>query len=78
MEMKDNEILDFKIGEKTVREVTAITFLGWIAGKLNGVAAYSAASEELRLAVAVPPYGQMPELEKVRLFRKLLSLGIQV
>lgn len=66
------------IGESTVRDITTVTFLGWLAGKLNGVQAYSAANQELRMAVSAPSYGSFPELEKVRLVRKLLSLDVTI
>lgn len=75
----DKEILDYKIDENiTIRDISAMTFLAWLAGKLNGVQAYSAAAQELRMAVSGSVYGTMPELEKVRLVRKLLTLDVSV
>lgn len=77
-EMSDKEILDFPIAETRVRDMGAIAFLGWIAKKIDGAPAYSAANQELLMAVSAGWYGQMPELEKIRLFRKLLSLNVDL
>ncbi len=71
----DKEILDSTLGGIVVREMTSITFLHWIAAKLNGVKTYSAANQELVMMIASPPMGRMmPEEEKCRLFRKLQSI----
>lgn len=71
----DKEILDSTIGGVVMRDMSAITFLHYIAGKLNGVKTYTAANQELVMLVANPPMGRiMPEEEKCRLFRKLQSI----
>lgn len=72
----DKEILDFKIGENSVRDIRAIPFQAWLLNKLNGVPAYTGAAQELLMAVSTSSGGSMPELEKVRLFRKLLALDV--
>ena len=74
--MKDAEILDFVAGGIAIKDMTALTFLGYIARKIDGLPAYKADMVELRGAVASPPYGVMPEGEKVRLIRKLLNLDV--
>lgn len=77
-EMTDKDILDFPIAETTVRNMGALAFLGWISKKIDGAPTYSAANQELLMAVRAGWYGQMPEAEKVRLFCKLLSLNIDL
>ncbi len=76
-ELTDQELLDLKLGGQVVREMTALTFLGYISSKVNGAPAYSAANQELVAAVRVVPMGRvMPDEEKVRLLRKLQALNI--
>ena len=77
MELTDLEILDHKIGNETTQQMSAISFLQFIAKKLNETPAHSAAVTELRLYVSSPPMARtIPDNEKVRLIRKLLSLGV--
>jgi hypothetical protein len=79
MEISDKDILDTRIGETSIKDMTALHFLGWVASKMNGVPAYSAANQELSLAVSAPPLGRLfPDNEKVRLVRKLLSIGVTI
>jgi len=71
----NKEILDSVVGGIKLRDMSAITFLHYIAGKLNGVKTYTAANQELVMLVANPPMGRiMPEEEMCRLFRKLQSI----
>ena len=75
--MTDQEILDFKVGDQTIREMTAITFLHWLAKKIDNSSAYSAQIVELTMAISAPPVGQqMEESGKVELVNKLLRAGI--
>ena len=77
--LEDKEILDLDIGGQTVREMTAITFLHWVAKKIDGQPAYSAANQELLMAVSHAPLSNnMPDAEKVRLTRKMLSINIKI
>jgi len=77
MELTDKEILDTEIGGRLIRDFSAIEFLGWVSSKMNGLATYTAANQELRLAVANPPMGRlMSDLEKCRIVRKLLTLNV--
>jgi len=76
MELTDKEILDYKIDDagNTVRDMGSISYLGWISKKLNGVPTYTAATQELVMAISQPVFGIMAEGEKIRLFRKLLTI----
>lgn len=74
----DKEILDTNIGGQIIRNMSAITFIGWLAGKLNGLPAYKAATVELTALVSSPPLGSMPEGEKIKVVRKLLELDVQI
>ncbi len=75
-ESTDKEILDFPLANSTIRGIGSITFLGFIANKLNGVQTYKAATQELIALVSSPPIGKLPEGEKVRIVRKLFELDI--
>lgn len=77
-ESTDKEILDYPIAQTTIRDFGSISFMGWVANKLNGVPTYKAATQELVALVSSPPLGRMPEGEKVKIVRKLLELDIQI
>jgi hypothetical protein len=78
-DMTDKEILDTVTGGQTIKEMTAITFFAWLADKMNGLSTYTAANQELSLAILNPPMSRVyPELEKIRLVRKLLDLGVTI
>lgn len=77
----DNEvdILRLDIGGVTLKEASAITFLQWVAKKLNNVATYSATVTELRMLVSNPPMTRlMSEDQKIGIIRKLRSVGVVV
>lgn len=75
----DKDILDTMLGGITVRDMTPMTFLGWMADKLNGVSAYKAANQELIGMVANPPISRlMPDAEKCRIIRRLMELDVQI
>lgn len=74
----DKDILDYSFGGVTVRESGSMAFISWIANKLNGVSTYTAATQELLSLVRVPPLGRMPEGEKIKIVRKMLSLDIEL
>lgn len=76
---QDKDLLDLKLGGQVVRDMSAITFLGWLSDKLNGAPVYKADTQELLAAVRGLPMGRnMAEQEKVRLLRKLEALGISI
>lgn len=75
--MDDAQILDFKVGERAIKDMGSLEFLGWLSKKINGVSSYSAGAVELTAAISSPPISSnMPETEKIRLVRKLLSIGV--
>lgn len=77
--MQDKEILDLVLGGVRLGDMTALTFLQYVSKKINGVAAYSAANQELAMAVSfAPPSNNMSDTEKIRLVRKMLAIGIQI
>lgn len=75
-ESSDKEILDYDFGGMTVRDAGSMSFISWIANKLNGVKTYTAATQELLSLVRLPPLGKMQEGEKIKIVRKMLSLDI--
>ena len=77
-ESKDKEILDFEMCGTTIRLIGSMSFMAWVANKLNGVPAYKAATQELLGLVKNAPIGRMPEEEKIRIVRKLLELDLQL
>lgn len=79
-ESSDKEILDYQIPgtNETVRSIGSISFMAWIAGKLNGLNTYQAKTQELLGLVRNPPLGKLPENEKATIVRKLLELNVQV
>lgn len=77
--MEDKEILDYSAGGQKIHDMTCMGFLGWVAGKLNGVTSFSGAAVELRGMVQQPPIARtMADAEKIRIFRLLEKAGAQV
>ncbi len=77
----DNEIdiLDMNIGGIIMRDMTAITFLQFLAKKLNDVKAYSPEIVALTHLVRNPPMSRlMPNDEKIRIIRLLKKNGITI
>lgn len=80
MEMTDIQILELNLGGVILKDMTALTFFGWLAKKLNGVAITNDPNlAELRVAIANPPI--MPRVAdetKIRYVRKLIAVGISI
>ena len=72
----DKEILDYPLGGTTIREIGSISFLAWVANKINGASTYKASTQELLALVKSVPIGRLPDNEKVRIVKKLLDLDI--
>ena len=71
----DKDILDSKLGGVVLRDMTSITFLHWLSGKLNGVKTYSAVNQELIGFIKNPPMSRvMPEEEKLRIIKRLQTI----
>ena len=76
-EISDKDLLDMKLGGQGVRDMSALSFMGWIAEKLNGLPTYRADTQELLEAVRGAPMSRnMAEQEKCRLLRKLIALDV--
>ena len=79
-EMTDIQILELNLGGVILKDMTALTFFGWLAGKLNNVPITNDPNlNELRMAIAAPP--MMPRVAdetKIKCVRKLIKLGIPV
>lgn len=78
--MSDIEILESVVGGMMIKDMTALTFFGWLANKLNGVQITNDPKlNELRMAVANPP--MMPRLadeSKIKYCRNLIAIGIKI
>ena len=61
-----------------LKDMSSLTFFGWLANKLNGVAITNSADlNELRTAIAHPPImPRLAEETKLRLVRKLIAIGV--
>ena len=77
-ESTNKEILDFPMCGTTIREVGSMSFMAWVATKINGVTAYKASTQELLGLIRNAPIGKIPDEEKVRIVRKLLELDVQI
>lgn len=76
--MTDIEILETVVGGIMIKDMTALTFLGYLSRKVNGLQINNNPKlNELRMAVANPPV--MPRLadeSKLKYARNLLALGV--
>jgi hypothetical protein len=80
--MTDFEYMNLKVGDMTLEEMTSITFLGWVAKKLNGTEVGGMGGNptlnELSMMVRTPPMGRMTAENKVEVIKKLEKLGIAI
>lgn len=77
-DVSDKDILDYDLGGVTIRDCGSMSFIGWMANRLNGVKTYTAATQELLALVRMPPIGKMSEVEKIKTVRKMLLLDISL
>lgn len=67
------------LGGQTVASMSALSFLQYVAKKLNDTTGGSAVASELRMLISNPPMGRvMPDDEKIRIIRKLRLLNVQI
>lgn len=77
--MTNKEILENKIGDTTIQEMSTLTFLGWITKKINGVERKSSVINELTMLISNPPLSRkMPDDEKVKIVNKLIGLNVKI
>lgn len=76
--LSDIQVLELKLGGIMLKDMSAITFFGWLAGQLNNVPITNDPKlAELRMAVSAPP--MMPRVAdetKIKYLRNLIALGI--
>jgi len=76
--MTEFEILNSVMGGITLKDMSAISFFGFVADKLNGVDANTPECAELRMLVSNPPMSRKyPDDEKIKIIAKLKKLGVQ-
>lgn len=76
--MSDVEILEHVIGGQMIKNMGALSFIGWLAEKLNKQPVNDVVNE-LKIAVNSPPMtGRMSDETKINYVRKLLSIGIAI
>ena len=78
--MTDIQILELNLGGVVLKDMTALTFFGWLAKKLNGVTITNDPNlAELRMAIASPPMmSRVADETKIKCVRKLIALHIQI
>lgn len=76
--MTDFEIVKMSLGGVPLEEMSSITFLGWVAKKINGLEQNSPVLSELSMLVQNPPLGKMSVENKLEVVRKLEKLGIEI
>jgi hypothetical protein len=77
--MNEFQTLNIEIGGIKIKDMSAMTFLQWMANKLNGVKARSSDTVELTALISSPPMSRtMPEADKIKIIRKLIKLGVEI
>lgn len=78
--LTDIEILELNLGGVVLKDMSALTFFGWLAGKMNNVPITNDSNvSELRMSIANPPI--MPKVAnetKIKLVRKLMAIGVTI
>lgn len=77
-ESNNKEILDYPIAGTTIRDFGSMSFMAWVANKIDGSPTYKAATQELLGLVRNAPLGKIPDDEKIRIVRKMFELDIQL
>ena len=74
--LTDIEILEWNAGGQFIKDMTALSFIGWVAGKLNGQT-INPIIQELRMVVSAPPMtGRLSAESKIATVRKMIEAGI--
>ncbi len=76
--MTDLEVINLVIGGVPLKDMSSITFLGWVAKKINNQEAHSPVLSELGVLINHPPMGKMSIENKLEIVRKLEKLGITI
>ena len=77
-QLSELDILNLNMGGQRVKDMTCISFLSWLAGKLNNVEKYGEL-HDLVVLVSNPPLGnRLPDDDKIRIIRRLLASGIKL
>jgi hypothetical protein len=80
--MTDYELVKMKLGGVLLEDVSGITFMGWVAGKINGTKVGgmggNSTLNELTAMIVNPPMGRMSTQSKIEVIRKLEKLGIEI
>lgn len=77
--MTEIELLDLVIGGQKLKDMSAFSFLQWIALKLNNIDRYNPEVNELTLLVQNPPMSRtMSDDQKILLIRKLQKLNVEI
>jgi len=73
------DILNIKVGQTTIKEMSAMSFIQWMSKKLNEVPSYDATTVELTGLISRPPMSRiMIDDEKIRIVRKLMKLNVKI
>lgn len=76
--MTDFEVIKMNLGGVPLESMSSITFLGWVAKKINNQQTNSPTMSELARLVQNPPMGKMSIENKLEVIRKLEKLGITI
>jgi hypothetical protein len=74
----DFEVTQLVIGGMPLKDMSSLTFLGWVAGKINNQETNSPTLSELGMMVVHPPFGKMSIENKLEVIRKLEKLNIEI
>lgn len=75
--MSELEILNMNVGGMTIKDMSALSFLQWVAKKLNGIKAYTSTANELTMLISNPPMTRsMGDDAKLVIIRKMQNLKL--
>lgn len=77
--MTDYEVLfETQISGIKLKDCGTMTFLGWLAGKLNGKEQNLPGMSELAMYIKTPPMGKMSDQKKLEIVRLMERVGIKI
>lgn len=77
--MNDYQVLyEYKVAGMPLRECPTMSFLAWVAGRMNGLDGSLAGMAELKGYISNPPMGKMAELQKLAIYRLLEKVNAKL
>lgn len=77
--MNELDFLNMNLGGQVVKDMSGMSFLQWVASKVNNIGAHTPEVNEINMLIRFPPMSsKMPDEKKIELLRKLEKIGVPI